>query len=321
MTVMQFLKQPGWDSPFYKILARNDTGSAAGHQAGVVVPKSLREYLPGLEEGLISQDKPTTDRQLEALLYLGMEFKAQVVTRYQVQTWGGKRTPEARITDQLSPIRDHAEGDDVLVLQRRLDSVATYRFLLFRRSAREFEQVQRLLAEEGERWGVIKGFDPPLAQGDLDKAEASIEELGQTDFKLFSHDQKRVETTTTRIARSMVFRRNILRAYDQTCAVSGIRLTLPPAQFEVDAAHIVPVSRLGSDDPRNGLALCKTVHWAFDRGLITLTDDYLVHLAEAPSNEWLKQFRGKEIKLPGSEKLRPSAEALRWHRENVFADG
>lgn len=41
----------------------------------------------------------------------------------------------------------------------------------------------------------------------------------------------------------------------------------------LDAAHIVGVSRLGSDDPRNGIPLCKNHHAAFDAGFIRISDD------------------------------------------------
>ena len=43
--------------------------------------------------------------------------------------------------------------------------------------------------------------------------------------------------------------------------------------MEVDAAHIVPRSMFGSDDARNGLALCKRHHWAFDKGMLGIDDD------------------------------------------------
>jgi len=91
MELLESLRNPAWDSPFFKVLARNDTGSAVGHQAGVVIPKDLRAFLPGLKESGISASHPTTDRPLNALLFDGLSFRAKVVTRYQVQTWGGNR--------------------------------------------------------------------------------------------------------------------------------------------------------------------------------------------------------------------------------------
>jgi putative restriction endonuclease len=42
---------------------------------------------------------------------------------------------------------------------------------------------------------------------------------------------------------------------------------------EVEAAHIRPVGANGPDTVQNGLALSGTVHWMFDRGLISLSDE------------------------------------------------
>ena len=38
----------------------------------------------------------------------------------------------------------------------------------------------------------------------------------------------------------------------------------------------MPKNKNGTDDPRNGLTLCRAHHWAFDAGLFTLTSDYTV---------------------------------------------
>ena len=43
---------------------------------------------------------------------------------------------------------------------------------------------------------------------------------------------------------------------------------------EAQAAHIQPVAENGPDSLRNGVALSSTFHWMFDRGLISIDDDY-----------------------------------------------
>jgi hypothetical protein len=44
--------------------------------------------------------------------------------------------------------------------------------------------------------------------------------------------------------------------------------------IEAKAAHIIGKDVLGTDDPRNGLALSHTAHWAFERGLFTVSNQY-----------------------------------------------
>jgi len=58
------------------------------------------------------------------------------------------------------------------------------------------------------------------------------------------------------------FRFDILKAYRSQCVVCSV--SRPDL---LTAAHICPKSERGTDDWRNGLALCATHHAAFDRGL------------------------------------------------------
>ncbi len=68
------------------------------------------------------------------------------------------------------------------------------------------------------------------------------------------------------------FQKTINNAYDYRCAFTGTRL--PPLGKGylpgVDAAHIYPWSRNGSNDVTNGISLSKQMHWAFDEGILRL---------------------------------------------------
>ena len=106
-------------------------------------------------------------------------------------------------------------------------------------------------------------------------------------------------------SRDPAFRRLILKSYAETCAVCGARLVTSNGISVIDsaesalrdldspnivklrtsticrtshhcqyAAHILPFARFGNDDVRNGMALCKTHHWLFDKGLISVDQHY-----------------------------------------------
>ena len=111
MTLDQLLAEAEWDKPFFKRLPQNDTCAAPGHQGGMVIPKDLRKFFPGLV-GITSAVVPTLDKRITAQLFVGTKYLAQVNTRYQFQTWGGERSPESRLTDNLSPLRNLASADD-----------------------------------------------------------------------------------------------------------------------------------------------------------------------------------------------------------------
>ena len=129
-----------------------------------------------------------------------------------------------------------------------------------------------------------------------------------------------VETFLNRKVRDPAFRRLVRQAYDLGCAVSGLRLVNGGGRPEVQAAHIMPVEHNGPDTVRNGIALSDTVHWMFDRGLISFGDDG--GILESPHG--LPDDMGRlirpehRLKLPDHPAMRPHPAYLRWHREHQF---
>lgn len=82
----------------------------------------------------------------------------------------------------------------------------------------------------------------------------------------FEEERERVALYTSRIVRDRVFRKIVLRAYGERCAITGLRLINGGGRAEAEAAHIRPVEANGPDVVTNGIALSGTVHWMFDRG-------------------------------------------------------
>ncbi|MBC7145836.1 MAG: HNH endonuclease [Thioclava marina] len=131
-----------------------------------------------------------------------------------------------------------------------------------------------------------------------------------------------LERLTRRPYRDVAFRRKVREAYDYRCAISGLRLRNGGGRPEVQAAHIRPVDQKGSDSVRNGLALSGTLHWMFDRGLISIAEDcetILVSRNKVPADvvDRLIPPDGKLLH-PTDPRNRPHPENLRWHRENRF---
>ena len=110
------------------------------------------------------------------------------------------------------------------------------------------------------------------------------------------------------------FRRDVLRAYRQRCTICALR---EPAL--VQAAHIV-------EDPEpegiaavvNGLALCAIHHLAYDRNLLGIDPDGVVHIArrlleerDGPMlREGLQGFHGAAIRMPSRAADRPDPHRL-----------
>jgi putative restriction endonuclease len=83
-----------------------------------------------------------------------------------------------------------------------------------------------------------------------------------------------IQTVRKRL-RDSSFQDRVLTAYNYLCAMCGVQLDL------VQAAHIVPVSHDdGTDQTSNGIALCALHHYAYDRGLVFVDEDYSIKLNE-----------------------------------------
>jgi len=130
----------------------------------------------------------------------------------------------------------------------------------------------------------------------------------------------RIEQILSKPFRDAAFRRHVRRAYSNTCAITGLRLINGGGRPEVQAAHIRPVEHDGPDSVRNGIALTGTVHWLFDRGLMSLDDSFNVLLSSRGIPEDIVRLipADRKLLLPVSEQERPHPAYLAWHRENVF---
>jgi putative restriction endonuclease len=129
-----------------------------------------------------------------------------------------------------------------------------------------------------------------------------------------------VEQVVSRKFRDVAFRRHVRNAYGNTCAVTGLHLINGGGRPEVQAAHIRPVEADGPDTVRNGIALTGTVHWLFDRGLVSFDDNYNVLLSPHGLPDDLEKLirSDRKLILPQHPEWRPHTTYLKWHRENRF---
>lgn len=310
-----------FETPVYKLLARNDTGQAPGHQGGIVIPADLEDYFPDVE-GEISAANPTADVIVIADLVVAGRYVDTVSTRYQYQTWGGTRSPERRLTGGLGPLRNVANPNDLVLFSRSSDDHQRMLITLVQEGTAEYESI--LSATSGARWGVVQGLPEPTRNRDIRDAEAIIEETSSGDFSLYDDDRQTVESPVSKKARDAAFRKKLMKAYNGArCMATGELSHEPGGLVNLDAAHIVSVKAGGSDDLRNGLLLSKDVHWAFDKGLFSVADDYTVLLSDfarrSENNEVVKRIDGQRLDF-GNALLRPHMDAIGWHREYVFLD-
>lgn len=178
----------------------------------------------------------------------------------------------------------------------------------------------RPLADQDFAEIVSAGLDETLAPEnrrrlDLDRVEdPAVAAL--LDGPIIAPRLERV--LSSRIVRDASFRRAVLSAYDDTCAVTGIRLINGGGRAEAQAAHIVPVEHGGPDVVQNGIALSATMHWLFDRHLISIGEDWrlLVSHNKVPAElRGLMTSHASGIRLPPDRAEWPDPRLVAHHRD------
>jgi putative restriction endonuclease len=196
-----------------------------------------------------------------------------------------------------------------------------------------------LLNEHGKLSGRAQSAVRPISPGDfnriiergLDDDKPLLPRIGTPEpapgfeenqaHYVFEQPRDRIQQLTSRVVRDRVFRKIVLRAYDERCAITGLKLINGSGRAEVDAAHIRPVQANGPDVVNNGLALSGTAHWMFDRGLISLGDDLEVLISRHVNDgDGVRAFINKNgfAFPPRHASERPHPHFLAWHRENCF---
>lgn len=156
-----------------------------------------------------------------------------------------------------------------------------------------------------------------LPRADTQIGVASVAE----DQAPYEFEQDRVQILTKRTVRDRVFRTRVLKAYDRRCAFTGFQFINGGGRAEVEAAHIESVGEKGPDVVQNGLALSGTVHWMFDRGLLTVADDARIllsnHINDVDGLQKILHPNGA-ARFPDNPRERPDLQFLQWHREHCF---
>lgn len=119
------------------------------------------------------------------------------------------------------------------------------------------------------------------------------------------------------------FRSTVLSSYNNICCVTGIK-----CPELLVASHIKPwiVSdeRTERTNPKNGLCLNSLHDKAFDRGLITIDQDYRIVVSkklkfvdmDEKTRDWFFYYEGKQIQLP--DKFYPDLKFIKYHNDNIF---
>lgn len=154
-----------------------------------------------------------------------------------------------------------------------------------------------------------------------DEEEVPVPELVQEEQAVWEGPVDRATMLVSRKVRNRQFRKRVLDVYDRRCALTGMKLINGGGRAETQAAHIMSVEVGGPDVVTNGIALAGTVHWMFDRGLISLSDAGEILLSSKINDiDGVRKMihADGQARLPLSPSVRPHPRYLDWHRSERF---
>lgn len=178
---------------------------------------------------------------------------------------------------------------------------------------------------EEDFWTILKLGTGQLTS-ELPRYDIELENSfneNQADF-IPEVTRDRVDVYLNRPFRDKAFRECIITAYDKRCAFTGLRFINGGGRAEVQAAHIKPVVKNGPDSVNNGLALSGTVHWMFDRGLLSVSDNFDILVSRKVNNiDEVNRLisPNRKVNLPKNEKDWPNPYYLQWHRKEFEFEG
>lgn len=128
--------------------------------------------------------------------------------------------------------------------------------------------------------------------------------------------------------RDRAFRVEVLREYEQRCAICDFDVRLGNELIGLEAAHIKWYAAGGPDEITNGLALCGLHHKAFDRGAVGLKagdSGYRIVVSSDVNGRsypvhWFLDFHDKPLRTPQNRCYDPEPEFVKWHQTEVFRE-
>ena len=152
----------------------------------------------------------------------------------------------------------------------------------------------------------------------LESSKLELKKSDYDDTKKRPEGRDKLRLVKTRVYQDF-FRSAVLAAFENKCCITGIN-----TQELLIASHIKPWKddTKNRTNPQNGLALNALHDKAFDKGLITITPDYKVLVAQEllTDNKGLayhfRKYNNKKIIKP--HKFLPDKLFLEYHNDTIF---
>lgn len=294
----------------------------------IYVSKKATEFFPYLSRQV------TNDSVLLPLVLPGFGRKAYCRYVYHndkfTKDTGTRDEYRIYLNSDVDPGSCFFKADDIVVLEQRgtnhIDRV--YILYHFRSDSSNYSELNALLKKNKiDNYGnhALCNDIPMLQGGSLIESEEfpvyfadDVIDAIREEQREFEHSVEEVkEGQGSHLFNSVSFREFVLFAYGYRCAITGEVIQYKGLN-NLEAAHIKPKAHNGTFLPSNGLALSRDMHWAFDKGMITISETYQVQVHELVRKGSIGCYHNKEIFMPSDEYFQPNIEFIRYHQNNIF---
>lgn len=146
--------------------------------------------------------------------------------------------------------------------------------------------------------------------GDID-----ITELSNNEYKVLDKgDANDYGKTLQKIRKGQdAFRNNLIKAYDGKCCICG-----EDCKESLEAAHIQDYIDERSNNIANGLLLRADFHKLYDKNLIYIDGNYVIHISSQIQSVYYKKFDNIKLNFDLYSSILPSKEALELRKDKFI---
>ncbi|WP_316635139.1 HNH endonuclease [uncultured Flavobacterium sp.] len=230
------------------------------------------------------------------------------------------------LNSKIDPNRSYFKVSDIVVFSKYYieEGIPIYKIDLFKLGDSNYEELNELINSSS------LGGNHALYNGELNFIKSQINNLEnletiipQETKEVVQKEQNRFnyseieETKGSNLFNSVSFRDFVLLGYQNKCAITNEAIFFDKL-INLEAAHIMPKSHSGSFLPCNGIALSRDMHWAFDKGMFSINDEYRIVVHDDVKDTILNKYDNQKINLPIEDFFKPEKAFLKYHSEKIF---
>lgn len=201
------------------------------------------------------------------------------------------------------------------------DSKVYFLYRCFDKNSMLYERCSELIEKSGRRGTGHAIYDGFFEEVEKEIAEFLNDNPNGMDTVIDATVTEKAQTGNVDAMASLFdkdsFRDFVMFGYNYKCAITGSVIRYK-SLMNLEAAHIWPKSHNGLFLPSNGIALCRDMHYAFDKGMFTIDDNFKVNIHPDIESDYLKQYNNKQLFIPANPFFRPDINNLHYHRSNIY---